>query len=163
MVFLRNMKRCPRTCIFGKRGLWARREVELLWPWESCACFFCQTFQIPGWEQDWTNPRRLHWLGGLPSLCSHLQDMTPDSGTCRQNTIVPHKYVQGWVIYNWGTKKKKKNYNRDKDILLKKKKTTQYTCKTYCIFRYKSVAYCSMNFIWTDEERSGKDDLNEII
>lgn len=122
MVFLRNMKRCPRTCIFGKRGLWARREVELLWPWESCACFFCQTFQIPGWEQDWTNPRRLHWLGGLPSLCSHLQDMTPDSGTCRQNTIVPHKYVQGWVIYNWGTKKKNNNYNRDKDILLKKKK-----------------------------------------
>lgn len=38
-IFLRNIKRCPRRCIFGKGGLWARREVELLWPWESCACF----------------------------------------------------------------------------------------------------------------------------
>lgn len=48
---------------------------------------FCQTSQIPGWEQDWTNPRRLHWLG-LPSLCSHPQHMTADSATCGQDTIV---------------------------------------------------------------------------
>lgn len=38
-AFLRNMKRCSRRCIFGKGGLCARREVELLWPWVSCACF----------------------------------------------------------------------------------------------------------------------------